>query len=72
MGYNDYIEYSYSGPVLFFDKVMTANWTGNTFAPSEKRARSNLAYRFRKEHGLAPGSRITLPGKIIALKRKDR
>ena len=38
-----YAEYSYNGPVMEFDKVIANNWTGTTYASSEKRARSNLA-----------------------------
>ena len=33
-------------------------------APSEKKARSNLMYQFKKQAGLDIGSRISLPGKV--------
>lgn len=33
-------------------------------APSEKKARSNLMYQFKKQAGLDIGSRISLPGKL--------
>lgn len=56
--------YSYEGPVMKFDVCIVHSWKGETFAPSEAKARSNLAYRYKKENGLAPNVRITLPGKI--------
>ena len=57
--------YSYAGPVLEFDKIVTNCWHGQTYAVSEAKARNNLAYQFKKEHGKVPRSKITLPGKII-------
>lgn len=58
--------YSYAGPVLEFDKIVTNNWYGQTYAVSEAKARSNLAYQFKRENGKVPRTKITLPGKIIA------
>ena len=57
--------YSYSGPVLEFDKIIANNWCGETYAVSEAKARSNLAYQFKRDYGRVPRSKITLPGKII-------
>lgn len=59
-----YAEYSYNGPVMEFDKVITNNWAGTTYAASEKKAKSNLAFRFKKQFGKQARSKITLPGKI--------
>lgn len=59
-----YEKYSYSGPVKEFDRIIANKWTGETFAPSEKKARSNLAYRYKQEYGKSPNAKITLPGKI--------
>lgn len=56
--------YSYEGPVMKFDVCVDHRWKGETLAPSEAKARSNLAYRYKKENGLMPNVRITLPGKI--------
>lgn len=58
--------YTYEGPVMKFDVCIVNNWKGETLAPSEAKARSNLAYRYKKENGLASNARITLPGKINA------
>ena len=60
----DYTKFIYSGPVKEFDKVVMNNWSGSTYAPSEKKARSNLAYQFKKEYGKTKDTKITLPGKI--------
>lgn len=57
--------YSYSGPVLEFDKIVANNWSAQTYASSEAKARSNLAYRFKIENGKVPRTKITLPGKIV-------
>ena len=63
--------YSYDGPVKEFNTCVSENWKATTYAISEKKARSNLAYRFKKEHGLIARSRVSLPGKIVMVERKD-
>ena len=57
--------YSYEGPVLEFDKIISNRWQGQTYAVSEAKARTNLAYQFKRETGRVPRSKITLPGKMI-------
>lgn len=57
--------YSYNGPVLEFDRIVANRWQAQTHAPSEAKARTNLAYQFKKENGKVPRSKITLPGKIV-------
>ena len=52
-------QYAYDGPVMEWVK-------STTYAVSEKKARSNLVYRFKKQHNRLPNTRITLPGKLIA------
>lgn len=56
--------YSYAGPVLEFDKIVTNCWQAQTYAVSEAKARSNLAYQFKRENGKVPRTKIALPGKI--------
>lgn len=41
-------KYFYSGPVMEFNTLLADIWEGETTAPSEKKARSNLAYQFKK------------------------
>ena len=62
--FGDYHKYVYDGPVLEFDKLITDHWKGETSAPSEKKARSNLAYQFKKSNNRIVGAKITLPGKL--------
>lgn len=57
-------EYTYSGPVMEFDRCVHARWTATTQASSEKKALSNLAFRYKRDHNRAPNAKITLPGKI--------
>lgn len=57
--------YSYIGPVLEFDKIIENKWVGETLAVSEAKARTNLAYQFKRETGRVPRTKVTLPGKII-------
>lgn len=56
--------YSYSGPVKEFDTCIAHRWTSTTYAPSEKKARSNLTFQYKKTHKLSPNAKISLPGKI--------
>lgn len=58
--------YYYDGPVLAFDQIVANRWKAQTYATSEARARSNLAYQFKKETGRVPRTKITLPGSIKA------
>lgn len=57
----------YEGPVMEFDVCIADKWTGQTIAPSESKARSNLTYQFKKNNNRNAGTKITLPGKITAL-----
>lgn len=56
--------YSYEGPVLVFNRCVQDNWKGETFAESEAKARSNLAYQWKKAHNRERGSKVSLPGKV--------
>lgn len=58
-------KYSYSGPVMEFDRCVADHWEGSTYAVSEKRARVNLTFRYKQEHYLLANAKISLPGKII-------
>lgn len=57
--------YIYKGPVMEFNILLADIWEGETVAPSEKKARSNLTYQFKKRNNRIAGTRITLPGKIM-------
>lgn len=57
--------YTYCGPVLEFNRIIANRWQGQTYAATEAKARSNLAYQFKRDNGRVPRSKITLPGKIV-------
>ena len=63
--------YFYDGPVLEFDRIIANHWKASTRAESEKKARSNLAYQFKLQHGRVPRSKITVPGKLIIIEGGD-
>lgn len=56
--------YIYDGPVLEFGVCISNNWKGVTFAISEKKAKSNLIYQFKKENNRMSSTKISLPGKL--------
>lgn len=63
-----YSYYSYEGPVVNRFGVCIANcWSGCTCASSEKKARSNLAYQYKKQHKLSTNASVTLPGKLTVI-----
>lgn len=62
--YEQYHKYIYEGPVMAFNACVDNRWRGETMAPTESKARSNLAYQYKKQNNKVAGTRITLPGKI--------
>lgn len=60
-------KYIYDGPVRIFDKPVNPHWYGETMAVSEEKARTNLAYQYKKGRGLAANSKVTLPGQIESI-----
>ena len=60
--------YSYDGPVMEFDVCIADNWKSSTWAASSKKARSNLAYQFKKRYNRIASSNITLPGEITLVR----
>ena len=63
--------YLYDGPVMEFEKVICDRWVSKTWAPSEKKAKSNLTYQFKKQFNRTAATKITLPGKVtVAGKEK--
>ena len=57
-------KYAYDGPVRMYENLLTSHWKAETVAESEAKARSNLAYQYKKAHGLDLSTKITLTGKI--------
>lgn len=61
-------EYAYSGPVMESDRCIEHGWKATTWAESEKKALSNLSFRYKRDHNRAPHAKITLPGKIMPVR----
>lgn len=57
-------KYVYDGPVMEFNTLLADHWRGETMAPTENKARNNLAYQFKKKYHRVSGAKITLPGKL--------
>ena len=49
-------QYMYDGPVMEFDTCVANRWQGSTYAASEKKARSNLVYQFKKKTNRIPST----------------
>lgn len=56
--------YYYDGPVMIFNRCAASIWHGETVAATEKKAKSNLAYQYRKECGLTPSASVSLPAAL--------
>ena len=61
----EYHKYIYDGPVMEFNTCVADHWRGETVATSESKAKSNLAYQYKKQNNRIAGTRVTLPGKIV-------
>lgn len=53
-------KFVYEGPVCQFGRLLTNKWRGETWATSERKALSNLSYRFKTEHNMVAGAKIEL------------
>ena len=40
--------YSYTGPVTMFDRCVANYWKGETYASSERKAKSNLIFQYKQ------------------------
>lgn len=53
-------KFVYEGPVWLFDTILDYNWIGETWAPTEAKALSNLSYQYKSSHNFVPGTKIEL------------
>lgn len=60
-------KYRYEGPVMCQDYCIEEKWEGVTSAVTEKKAKSNLIYRWKKQHGYAPIFPISLPQSLVII-----
>ena len=56
--------YFYKGPVLEFGRCIENVWTGTTMAPTDSKAKSNLAYQYKLSTNRLPQAKIDLPGTL--------
>ena len=63
--------YSYSGPVLEFDRIVANNWQAQTYTTSEAKARANLAYQFKKTYGKGDSRVEALRGVDLAVNKGE-
>ena len=57
-------KYVYQGPVMLFDCCVANNWKAETWAESKNKARSNLAYQFKRASNRPAVAKITLHGNV--------
>ena len=59
--------YEYQGAVLIFDRIVDYNYRAQTRARSAAKARSNIAYQYRKDANIADHIPVELSGEPVAL-----
>ncbi len=60
--------YEYNGPVMEFDKYIDRDWSGTTYAPTAKKAKSNLAYQYKIKHNKCANAKISLPEDVVEVR----
>ena len=63
----DYYVYKYEGPVEEFGKCVATRWSGTTRAVSERKARANLTYQYKKQFNRQANVKVVLPGKLTVV-----
>ncbi len=54
----------YIGPVMEFDRCIERRWIAETWASTEKIAKRNFIFRYKRDHDRAHNAKIVLTGKI--------
>lgn len=60
-------KFKYDGPVTSFGRVIQEQWEGYTIAESEKKAKNNLIFQFKKNNNMIAGSKVELPGDLMVV-----
>ena len=55
----------YKGPIMEFGNLLADHWYGETVADTERKARNNLAYQFKKRNNRTASAKISLPGELV-------
>ena len=61
---NDRYKFTFTGAVLRFGRPICNHWEASTFAATEAKAKSNLAYRYKISNNLLPSVNIELQGTL--------
>lgn len=64
--------YLYDGPVMKFETVIQDRWRTSTYAVSEKKAKTNLCFRYKMLHDMPADAKLDLPGKFVSLRKEKR
>lgn len=59
-----YYKYEYDGPVYEFDTCTVGRWQASTIAVSEDKARSNIAFQYKRYFEKPIRTPIKLPGTL--------
>lgn len=59
--------YLYDGPVLMFGRCVFDHFKAETWANSEKKALSNMAYQYKMKAGLGTDAKIKLDPKNLKM-----
>lgn len=57
--------YTYNGPVIENDICIARRWETETYAPSAKKALSNLSFRFKRDNNKPYNSKVELDPKYL-------
>lgn len=58
-------KYIYDGPVYLFNERVNDNWHGETMAISEKKAKSNLIYQYKRQTNRTKDCKIRLNPELV-------
>lgn len=59
------MRYIYKGPIYSFNQIINDNYYAETEAVSEKKALSNIQYKYKLSHKLTVNTKITLKASCL-------
>lgn len=65
-------EYTFCGTVVRDGRTVEYNWNTFTFAPSAKKAMSNLVYRYKRDNDIPKACKVELFGKLEEANGSER
>lgn len=64
--------YEYQGAVFIQKECVARSFKASTWAPSEVKAKQNIAYQYKRRHDLNPRTPIRLEGTLTRLEKDGR